>query len=458
MALHDRAERLWPRMAARIIVARMGRDGPRLAAGDDKRRVTGKREQSPHLQPRWFIRGFWVAHRALYRITRGRVGLRCPTPTRWGMLRLRTIGRRTGEERSAILGYYEDGPNLVTLAMNGWADGEPAWWLNLQACPDAIVDLVDGPRNVTARATAGDERARLWARWRDVGDDVDAYAPLRSCETAVVILAPRSDRSQMLMAGGPAPETGDRKMTNRSNAVAAGVALLVATIAQLVGVALVSPIVGTPVDLTKIAADQNQVLLGAFFQFMGAVACPAIAIALYPVLRRYNEGLALGSVGFRLIEGTLHVLIAVCLLLLVTLSQEIAKVGVAGSAALQVQSALLMAGREWLGPLSVLTFGLGGLMYYWVFYRSRLVPRWLSAWGLVAIPLVMLSALLVMFQLIENFSTTQIVLALPIAVQEMVLAVWLIAKGFNPSAIAAKPASDTSRLRAGASAASGSAA
>jgi deazaflavin-dependent oxidoreductase (nitroreductase family) len=120
------------------------------------------------------------------------------------MLRLRTIGRRSGEERSAILGYYEDGPNLVTLAMNGWAEGEPAWWLNLEARPDAIVDLVDGPRKVTARAAAGDERARLWARWRDVGDDVDAYAPLRSSETAVVVLAPRSDRSQMLMAGGPA--------------------------------------------------------------------------------------------------------------------------------------------------------------------------------------------------------------------------------------------------------------
>ena len=167
--------------------------------------VTGTREQSPHLQPRWFIRSFWVAHRALYRTTGGRVGLRRPTPTRWGMLRLRTLGRRTGEERSAILGYYEDGPNLVTLAMNGWAEGEPGWWLNLQARPDAMVDLVDGPRKVRARAAVGDERARLWAGWRDVGDDVDAYAPLRSSETAVVVLEPRpADSSQTHTAGGPA--------------------------------------------------------------------------------------------------------------------------------------------------------------------------------------------------------------------------------------------------------------
>jgi deazaflavin-dependent oxidoreductase (nitroreductase family) len=105
-------------------------------------------------------------------------------------MRLKTIGRRSGRERSAILGYYEDGPNLVTMAMNGWADGEPAWWLNLQAHPDASVDLVDGSRAVRARAAEGDERSRLWARWRDVGDQVDAYATLRATETAVVILEP----------------------------------------------------------------------------------------------------------------------------------------------------------------------------------------------------------------------------------------------------------------------------
>jgi deazaflavin-dependent oxidoreductase (nitroreductase family) len=106
------------------------------------------------------------------------------------MLRLRTIGRRSGEPRSAILGYYEDGPNLVTLAMNGWADGEPAWWLNLQAHPEAVVDLVDGSRTVRARAAMGEERARLWAGWRTVGDDVDSYSTLRSSETAVVVLEP----------------------------------------------------------------------------------------------------------------------------------------------------------------------------------------------------------------------------------------------------------------------------
>jgi deazaflavin-dependent oxidoreductase (nitroreductase family) len=103
-----------------------------------------------------------------------------------------TIGRRTGRPRSVIVGYVEDGPNLVTLAMNGWADGEPAWWLNLQAHPDATVDLVKESRLVTARAAEGEERSRLWARWRDIDRQLDAYAAMRASETAVVILEPRS--------------------------------------------------------------------------------------------------------------------------------------------------------------------------------------------------------------------------------------------------------------------------
>jgi deazaflavin-dependent oxidoreductase (nitroreductase family) len=109
------------------------------------------------------------------------------------MMRLTTIGRRSGQERSVILGYFEDGPNLVTMAMNGWADGEPAWWLNLQAHPKTSVDLVAGRRTVKGRAAEGEERSRLWARWSEIDTNLDAYAALRSTETAVVILEPLPD-------------------------------------------------------------------------------------------------------------------------------------------------------------------------------------------------------------------------------------------------------------------------
>ena len=147
------------------------------------------------LPPRWFIRTAWVAHRALYRITRGRVGLARPTEGgRFGMLRLHAIGRRTGEERIVILGYYEDGPNLVTLAMNGWGTAAPAWSLNLRANPDAEVDLVDGTRRIRSRVADGAERDLLWAVVGAVhgwGDDLDALAALRARQTDVVVLAPR---------------------------------------------------------------------------------------------------------------------------------------------------------------------------------------------------------------------------------------------------------------------------
>ncbi|MDR3470617.1 MAG: DUF4386 domain-containing protein, partial [Devosia sp.] len=178
--------------------------------------------------------------------------------------------------------------------------------------------------------------------------------------------------------------------TNRRIAVVAGVLFIIATVGALISSALLTPILSTPDYLTRISANEGQVLLGAFFQFVGGAACPAIAIALYPVLRRHDEGLALGSVGFRLIEGVLYVVLVVVLLLLVTLSRETVEAGEAASAAFQVPGALLMAARDWLGPVAgVLTFGLGAFMYYWALYRSRLIPRWLSAWGLVGITLVM---------------------------------------------------------------------
>jgi deazaflavin-dependent oxidoreductase (nitroreductase family) len=150
-------------------------------------------ERAPRVPPRWFVRLAWYAHRALYRVSGGKVGLWRARSNRWGTLRLTTTGRRTNQERSVILGYLEDGPNLITMAMNGWADGEPAWWLNLQAHPNATVQLADGPRLVKARAAAGAERSRLWAKWREVEPSLDGYAARRSSETALVILEPRSD-------------------------------------------------------------------------------------------------------------------------------------------------------------------------------------------------------------------------------------------------------------------------
>jgi deazaflavin-dependent oxidoreductase (nitroreductase family) len=150
-------------------------------------------EKKGFLPPRWFIVTFWHVHRRIVRMTKGRRGLWAPRPGKWGALRLTTTGRRSGEPRSVILGYYEDGANLVSMAMNGWGAAEPAWWLNLQANPEAVVDLAGGTRReVRGRAAAGEERERLWQRWSEIDGNLEGFAARRPRETAVVVLEPRA--------------------------------------------------------------------------------------------------------------------------------------------------------------------------------------------------------------------------------------------------------------------------
>jgi deazaflavin-dependent oxidoreductase (nitroreductase family) len=148
---------------------------------------------TPKLPPSWFKHAFWHVHRALNKFSGGRF-LWTPASKRgWGALRLTTIGRKSGRERRVIVGYLEDGPNLVLLAMNGWDEGHPSWWLNLEAHPDVVVRLPGRRlRSVHAREAEGEERARLWQRWAEVDLQLDGYAGLRSVETPVVVLEPRS--------------------------------------------------------------------------------------------------------------------------------------------------------------------------------------------------------------------------------------------------------------------------
>ncbi len=148
----------------------------------------------PRLPPAWFIHGAWRVHRALYRISGGRF-LWSPANKRgWGALRLTTVGRKSGKERSVIVGYLEEGANLVLVAMNGWDEGHPAWWLNLKARPDAVVRLPGrDERAVRAREVAGEERERLWDRWAAVQPDYDGFAGRRSTDTPVVVLEPSTD-------------------------------------------------------------------------------------------------------------------------------------------------------------------------------------------------------------------------------------------------------------------------
>jgi hypothetical protein len=224
---------------------------------------------------------------------------------------------------------------------------------------------------------------------------------------------------------------------DRRTAVVAGVLFIVATTASLLGrVVLLDPILEGGEILAKVAASQNQVAAGALFGLVAFFASGSIAIALYPVLRRHSEGLSLGAVGLRVIEATLYSIGAIAVLSMVTVARELVGAGAGASEYLQASGALLMTVRSWAGMAGTLAFYPAALLYYIVFRQSRLIPRWLSGWGIVAVTMGLSATILVVFQVITPMTTPQIVLNLPILLQEMVLAVWLIAKGFSPSAIA----------------------
>ena len=149
---------------------------------------------SPKKPPAWFVHTAWRVHRALHKVSRG--GLLWTTANKrgWGAMRLTTTGRKSGQARDVIVGYIEDGPNLVTLAMNGWDEGDPAWWLNLQAHPDTTVKQArQQARRVRARVAEGGEREDLWRRWVQIDPDLTAHAPHRATMTPVVVFEPVSE-------------------------------------------------------------------------------------------------------------------------------------------------------------------------------------------------------------------------------------------------------------------------
>jgi len=220
----------------------------------------------------------------------------------------------------------------------------------------------------------------------------------------------------------------------------AGVLFILATAAGLAGTGVLGSAYRAPDFLSQISMQGNRVLVSALLSFVGACCSAGIAIALYPVLRKFNEGLALASVGFRLTEGVFYTIGTLCLLSLFALGGE--ATGLNGPAASSVETLgrLLRTAKDLAGfVLGVMAFCIGGGAYYIILFRTRLVPRWLSVWGLIALGMLLSAVLITLFDG-EPYSVsgTLVFLAFPIALQEMVLAVWLIFKGFNASAVHAQ--------------------
>ena len=223
----------------------------------------------------------------------------------------------------------------------------------------------------------------------------------------------------------------------RKAARIAGLLFLAGTVTAL-PMSFTEAILNAPNYLTGIAANSTQVIIGALLDFLAAVFSGCIAISLYPVLKKQNEALALGAVGFRLLEPVFYVVNIIGILSLVMLSQEFVRAGAPATSSFQIVGTVIQAARAYANYVfGVGAFSLGALMYYVIFYQSRLIPRWLSGWGLIAATLSGASAFLVMFGL-KPLSPFFTVLIVPIFFQEIVLEGWLIFKGFNPSAIASQ--------------------
>ncbi len=209
----------------------------------------------------------------------------------------------------------------------------------------------------------------------------------------------------------------------------AGVLFIVATVASVVGSALVTPLLDEQDYLTAVSLHANRVAAGALLGLIAAAASVGIAITLYPVLRRWGGGLALGSVVFRSIEGVMYMIGVACWLALLAVGQRFAPQGAADATSLRAVGDSLIDVHQQVALIGVFAFCVGAFLYYYLFYQSRLVPRWLSGWGIGAIALMFLACVLALFG--QNEITSYVALALPIGVQELVLAVWLIARGFS---------------------------
>ena len=226
--------------------------------------------------------------------------------------------------------------------------------------------------------------------------------------------------------------TREDDQAERRNAAFVGVAFIVATVAGVVAAAIGSPLMEAPDYLGRMAANEGTVRLAAFLTFLMSVACAGVGLGLYPILRRFSVGLAIGAVGFRLLESMTQILSGAGVIGLLAVSRHFIDAGAPDAAWFITIGDVIQSGSEWISNGVTLIFWcIGAFMYYGLFYRHRLVPRWLSVWGLAGITLTVVTSSLVMIGAIPGFGTVQMASNLPIALQEMVFAVWLIAKGIS---------------------------
>ena len=223
--------------------------------------------------------------------------------------------------------------------------------------------------------------------------------------------------------------------TNRMNAISVGVLYIIGTVAGVLSVVLSTPILDGPDFLIKVSSNETQFVIAALFVLLMGLALAMVPVMLFPIFRRINEVLAIGYVVFRgALETVTYIASVIVLLFILVVGREYVAAGAPGASNLPTIGSVLKEGNDSLAPITGIVFSLGALMLYYVLYKSKLIPRWISGWGFVAILLHLASSFLIMFHLQTAFSTTNMIMNSLIFLQEMVMAVWLIVKGFNPTA------------------------
>jgi hypothetical protein len=216
--------------------------------------------------------------------------------------------------------------------------------------------------------------------------------------------------------------------SNRTTATIVGTLFIIGTVSGILSTVFTAPILGASDYLVQVAANEIQMITGAFFVLFMGLSLALVPVMMFPLFKKQNETLAIGAVVFRgPIEVAVYILMVVSWLLLTVVSRESANAVDASS--FEALGTVLLKTSETINPVLEIVFSLGALMFYVLFYQTRLIPRWLSGWGIVGAVVYLIAGVLALFG-----TKLEILLAL-LGVQEMVMALWLIIKGFNPDAI-----------------------
>ena len=226
--------------------------------------------------------------------------------------------------------------------------------------------------------------------------------------------------------------------TNRRVAIIVGVLFIIGTVAGISSGVVTGPVLEGSDYLAKVAADEGKIVLGALLILVMGFPLAMIPVLMFPIFKKYNEILALGAIVFRgVLEAVTYMALALYWFLLIPVSQGFVKVGAGDAATFQAMGVFIKQAGYWTEHLLALVFTIGALMLYWLFYKTKLIPTWLSLWGFIGAILYFAAPILNVFDPLHPALSLGVGwgnLMAPLAIQEMVFALWLIFKGFNQSA------------------------